>query len=723
MKKLRIAIILIVTCFACFWLLDLLFPLDTNKLHRPQSAVFYDNDGKLLNIHRSSDGFFRFHATNNEIPKNLKKSVLLFEDKWFYYHFGINPISIIRASFNNLSGKRTIGASTITMQVARMMHKKKRTILNKIIEMFNALQLEWHYSKDEILQMYLNLAPYGGNIEGVKTAAWFYFKNSLPNLSLSQIALLTTIPQNPNKNRLDRQKNIIKKRNHIINIMHKNNLIDNSQKKRAKLEPIRSRRYKIPLKAKHFCLRLNKEGKVQTNLDLALQEFVQQSLFIALDKLHDKNVKNASAIVIDNENMHTKAYLGSHSFKADDGQNDGLKMIRNVGSTLKPFIYALALDDGIITPKRIVYDLPISIKEYSPKNYNKHFFGQITAQNALSLSLNIPFVRLNMFLGKNSLYELLQKAQISSVDKKKQYYSNAIALGSVSISPLDIAHLYTSLANGGVLKPLDLKDNNQTIRLFSPQAAWLTTKALQESTRPEMSSSWEFAKNSFFLAFKTGTSAKHIDLYTIGFSKQYTVAVWMGNFDASPTKHLSGLQTASKVVLAIFRYLNDVDPLTNFYQPQGLHEKTICADAIKRKKCKNFVLDYVIDKSTPKNHCGVLTKEVFAYLKSTNKLSSISELFFNPCYEKWKKQKPILSSPYDGTDLSLPRKELFQKVLVKCYSFKKDEKIYYWVDDGDLISAKSGEDYFVKIPLGSHVINCLDSSSSLTKSRIFIKEE
>jgi len=197
----RIILIIIFLLSSLFLGVDHLVPLDIQKIDKQLSTRIYDKDGNLLRIKLSKDGYWRFYASKDEIPELLKKSVLSFEDRYFYHHFGINPIAIMRALWMNAHNKRMVGASTITMQVARMMYHRDRTVGNKLVEMFNALQLEWNYSKDEILTIYLNLAPYGGNIEGVETAAWFYFKKPLSELSISEIAILTTIPKNPNTNR------------------------------------------------------------------------------------------------------------------------------------------------------------------------------------------------------------------------------------------------------------------------------------------------------------------------------------------------------------------------------------------------------------------------------------------------------------------------------------------------------------------------------------------
>ena len=226
-------------CFCAFLILDRLFPLNLEILNKPKSAILYDTNGKIVSMKIAKDDIWRFYANSDEIPQNLKQSVLFFEDRYFYRHFGVNFFSLLRAFTYNFTHNSTqrLGASTITMQVARIMNPKERTYGNKIIEIFNAFQLEFHFSKDEILTMYFNLAPYGGNIEGVKTAAYFYFGKNLNELSIAQSALLSVIPKNPNKNRLDRISNIKSHKNRLINELFKGGVINKNEQTRALNEP------------------------------------------------------------------------------------------------------------------------------------------------------------------------------------------------------------------------------------------------------------------------------------------------------------------------------------------------------------------------------------------------------------------------------------------------------------------------------------------------------
>ncbi|PID47100.1 MAG: penicillin-binding protein 1C [Proteobacteria bacterium] len=706
--------------FVIFLILDFLYPLDRDKLYRLQSQKVLTKKGEVLRMGLSRDGFWRFDVKSDELPELLKKSVILFEDRYFYYHFGVNPYSILRAFFHNLTGKKTIGASTLSMQIARMMKRKKRSYKNKIIEIFNAFQLEWHFSKDEILLFYLNLAPYGGNIEGIGAASYFYFKSKPKDLTIAQIALLTTIPKNPNLNRLDSQKNLHAKRRKVLSLMYKNHLISKSQNLRSRIEPIIKKRFKAPFYAPQYTnIALKNKAKI-VNLDLQIQLFLEKTLKKASNALKKFDVKNAAAVLIDNENMNVIAYVGSKDFKSPLGQNDGVRAVRSPGSTLKPFIYALALENGLITPKQNVFDLPLYAGFYEPENFDKKFMGLVRAEEALQYSLNIPAVELNMFLENKSLYEMLKTAQISSLDKSKEFYGHSLALGGFGISLLELTHLYTAFSNKGRILPLRVggKLVDKNISIMSKESAYLVSEILSQGIRSRFSEFWESMENMPKIGFKTGTSADSKDLYTIGFSKKYTLGVWMGNFDGSKTKDLTGLDTASEVVFELFSYLNSKKQLQWLEKPKNIQKSLVCLDAIKKNTCKNKDYDFTIKGVGRKYPCKRLRGQVLAFLMKEKMITSINDFSRHICYPRWIEKKPALISPYDGAEIFMDKE---RKIMLKCFSFSDDDTIYFSIDDGDLIESKSSQEVFVKMQKGSHKVSCLDANSKKSTNHIIIK--
>ena len=711
-----------------FRLTDILFPLDKDRLTKPHSISIYDRNHHLLRLKLSSDGFWRFQAKTDEIPKRLKQSVIVFEDKYFYHHFGVNPFSILRALFHNLTHKHIIGASTLTMQVSRMMYQRERTLSNKLIEIFNALQLEYHYSKDEILRYYFNLAPYGGNIEGVKSAAMFYFQKPLRELSISQIALLTAIPKNPNANRPTKQKNLSLYRDKILVKLLKHRVITKEQYTRAKSESIAVKLLHTPFHAPHFTNQIKSNAQeINTTLDLSLQRFTLSRLRQQIKHLEAYDVHNSAAIIIENMTMQILAYVGSSDFfnTHNQGQNNGITMIRTPGSTLKPFIYARAFDSGFITPNQQLYDTDLFLQGYAPKNFNKHFTGRISAKEALQYSLNIPAVSLNHLLKEKSLYELLKLANIRSIDHPKAYYGDAIALGGCGISLMDLSLLYTALANGGLKKNASYTfETKQTkkIRLFSKESTYLVSDILADATRTTLSNYWESTQNMPKVAFKTGTSASAKDLLTIGYTPKYTVGVWFGNFDGHKTKDLTGLKSASQVVLDIFEHLNQQKRLLWFRKPKKIITQKRCVDAIIQKECQTKIYDQLIKGITPSLPCELIRPEIIAFLIKSRQITSLDELQTNRCYPTWKAYNPIITTPANKATITqnhLLPKEL-NKLKFNCYSFEQNQTIYWLIDTQKQIKTTSGKPLYLYLPEGKHEIGCLDQSAKLTIHKLDI---
>ena len=994
MKFLKFIVKIALFCafaFAVFLILDALYPLNLDMLNKQKSRILYDRNGEILNMQISDDQIWRFYASADEIPLRLKQSAIYFEDRYFYYHFGVNPASILRAATYNFTQNFTkksegnverVGASTITMQVARMMRPKQRSYKNKIIEIFNAFQLEWHFSKDEILGMYFNLVPYGGNIEGVKTAAYFYFKKDLRELSNAQIALLSVIPKNPNKNRLDRRSNINALKNRLISQLREGGVISQSEYERALAEPFSPRRYAAPNYAPHYALlafnnykmqnftakddvnftqnleqdgapgattgqvgpsarraaaeaelnfsdaasaessftaaesgkpnlsgsvsaqvgvdskemnpkeadfktdapkslnlggtnlnlneregaesqagvkpnepkstksnerkganlderrdfidathpsqnsqnqqslnlngqrgaayspqnfsadansnkrqteyppqntsadiNLNKrqnvvgtahphqnsqnpqnlnlnsrqdtahlpqnsqadansserpsvnfsvqtdfvsdasaqthfassnanaqtdstpgakiqtnsisgaksranfasdtkvqinsdlnakarensanskasaqskeqtalaqelarlnEGKIYSSLDLKTQIALEGFLKSEILSLRDKGVRNGAAVLIDNESMSVIAYVGSHDFSANEGQNDGVRSQKNVGSTLKPFIYAKALEHGLITPSKKLIDAPITFAGYVPRNYNQGFLGAVSATDALSLSLNIPAVKLNLMLGDDGLYEMLSGVHLAEFSK--DYYGAGIALGSISMSLMDLARLYSAFANGGKLRKLEIagaKIGDDT-KILTPQSAYIVTQMLRNAPRSYLGSVWQNTLNAPPLMFKTGTSADARDLYTVALTPKFTLGVWLGNFDGSKTRDLSGGVSAAKVAFNMFAFLDKSSMLgeAEFARPAGVSFRRVCTDAYREKECAQSAEDLTIDGVEPNEECEIYgTSELFYLLK--HGLVDPQKVRAGRCAAKFAAVKPVLN--------------------------------------------------------------------------------
>ena len=715
-KFLKFLALFLALLVAIFLIFDQIYPLNLEALKKDEAKILLDKNGNIINMKLSSDGIWRFHEQS--FPNSLKQCVVLFEDRYFYYHFGVNFASIFRAFFHNLRSDNRIGASTITMQVARMLEPNERSYKNKIREIFRAFQLELHFSKDEILNLYLNLAPYGGNIEGAKAASFFYFGKELNELSYAQAALLSTIPKNPNKNRLDRVSNINALKNRVIKMLYKANLIDLSAFKRAQAEPFKNVRIRAVVNASDYANVAFKNQISKASLDLNLQKDMLKILKDAMFSLKAKNANNAAAVVIDNKKMSVVAFIGSHDERARDGKNSALNMKRNTGSTLKPFIYSLALDSGLITPNSQLIDTQIYLNEYVPKNFSNDFLGLVSAKDALNFSLNIPVINLDLKLKDNSLYELLEKVNL--VDENKEFYGSSIVLGSAEMSLIDLAHLYTIYANGGVFMPLEFagknyKNEDKNITLISPQSAYLTAKMMSEASRSYLKNAWQYAQNTPKIAFKTGTSANSRDLYAIGVDEDYTIAVWVGNFNAEKTDKLTGLNDVSKIVFDMFKITAQRQNLEFMSEPEGIEKVPTCLDAFSYETCKKTALDDRIVGVTLQDKCESLRGEELEFLIKNGFLDK-DEVKNSPCAEVFKDKKPVFAYPYDGEEIVTD--ENVTQIMLKCYAFLGDE-IYLKVDDLNFSKIENASEKRLDLTLGEHTLKCLDQNSN--QSEITIK--
>ncbi|MBF0897438.1 MAG: penicillin-binding protein 1C [Campylobacter concisus] len=715
-KFLKFLALFLALMVAIFLILDQIYPLNLDALKKDEAKILLDKNGEIINMKLSSDGIWRFHEQS--FPNSLKQCVVLFEDRYFYYHFGVNFASIFRAFFHNLRSDNRIGASTITMQVARMLEPSDRSYKNKIREIFRAFQLELHFSKDEILNLYLNLAPYGGNIEGAKAASFFYFGKELNELSYAQAALLSTIPKNPNKNRLDRVSNINALKNRVIKMLYKANLIDLSAFKRAQAEPFKNVRIRAVVNASDYANVAFKNQISKASLDLNLQKNMLKILKDAMFSLKAKNANNAAAVVIDNKKMSVVAFIGSHDERARDGKNSALNMKRNTGSTLKPFIYSLALDSGLITPNSQLIDTQIYLNEYVPKNFSNDFLGLVSAKDALNFSLNIPVINLDLKLKDNSLYELLEKVNL--VDENKEFYGSSIVLGSAEMSLIDLAHLYTIYANGGVYRPLEFagknyKNEDKNITLISPQSAYLTAKMMSEASRSYLKNAWQYAQNTPKIAFKTGTSANSRDLYAIGVDEDYTIAVWVGNFNAEKTDKLTGLNDVSKIVFDMFKLIAQKRNLSFMSEPEGIEKVPTCLDAFSYETCKKTALDDRIVGVKLQDKCESLRGEELEFLIKNGFLDK-NEVKNSPCAEVFKDKKPVFAYPYNGEEIVTD--ENVTQIVLKCYAFLGDE-IYLKVDDLNFSKIENASEKRLDLTLGEHTLKCLDQNSN--QSEITIK--
>src|SRR5688572_6128974 len=450
LKKLGLG--LVTLCFV-FFLLNWIFPLP-DKIE--YSTVITDNRGEIINAYLTRDQKWRMKTELDEISPLLRKTIIAKEDKYFYRHPGVNPFAVARALFKNIFRlKRTSGASTITMQVARALEPRKRNIPGKLAEMFRAFQLELKYSKNEILQMYLNLVPYGGNIEGVKSASLLYFKKNPDHLSLAEITALSIIPNKPSSLVMGRNNDlIVTARNRWLKKFAADKIFTEKEIEDALSEPLTATRGTVPHFAPHLSYKLKQRGGdiIKTNLNLNTQLKIEKLVedYVRAQRL--RNIKNAAVVIIDNKTHKIVTYVGSSSFTdtSDGGQVNGAAAVRQPGSVLKPLLYALCIDEGLLSPKMIVSDVAVNYDGYTPENYDRKFNGHVTVEHALEHSLNIPAVKSLRMLGKDNLVQKLANCNFNQIQKDRNKLGLSMVLGGCGTTLEELTGLFSAFANDGV---------------------------------------------------------------------------------------------------------------------------------------------------------------------------------------------------------------------------------------------------------------------------------
>ena len=539
------------------------------------SAAVEDRNGRLLRLALADDERYRLRLSLENIAQAAIDATLLYEDQYFPFHPGFNPGALIRAAWSTyVQHDRVIGGSTITMQLVRLRFSlDTRTVGGKLLQIGKAIQFERHYSKDEILEAYLNLAPYGGNIEGIGTAALIYFDKPASSLSLAEALALAVIAQNPAR------RNPATPRGYTEMNAARGRLLEMWADKfglpdvaRGQFElPLAVRATsKLPYLAPHFSRdvlagTLQHAGMKTTTLNWSMQEILENHIANYTDRRRPVGINNASAMLIDYRTMEILASVGSSNFFNDQihGQVNGTHAKRSPGSTLKPFVYGLAIDRSIIHPMSLLKDAPKRFAAYTPENFDRGFMGPIVAQDALIYSRNVPAIELLSRVGYDTFHDFLIDANVSKL-KSPEFYGLAMILGGNELTMAELVRLYAMLANGGLLKPLisvKVRESSRPHRrLLSPEASFLVLDMLRKNPRPD-SVGFDTIGPRSSIAWKTGTSFAFRDAWTVGVFGPYVLAVWVGNFDGSSNPAFVGAQAAAPLFFAI------ADSL-----PVGLHE-------------------------------------------------------------------------------------------------------------------------------------------------------
>ena len=751
--------------FFLFFLMNIVFPL-RNNISYSQQVVSSDNT--LMYAFLSDDDKWRMLSESNEISPQLRKAIIYKEDRYFNYHFGVNPFAVVRAAFNNVVyQRRTSGASTITMQVARLLYPKQRTYLNKFVEMFRAFQIEWTYSKDEILNLYFNLVPYGGNIEGIKAASLIYFGRKPDKMSLAQVVTLTIVPNRPSTlNPRSNSGELIIARNKWLNKMKADKLFPDDQINDALNEPIDAKRAELPKLAPHFSLRMHRQYPdlpiVHTTINLHHQQQLNSIAEKYSKRLFGYGIYNASVFIINNRTHNVEAYLGSADFsdQLHNGQVDGITAVRSPGSTLKPLVYSIAFDDGLLTPKCKIADVPVNFDGYTPENYNSKFNGSVSVEYALSNSLNIPAVKTLNLIGIKSLTDKMKLAGFGQVLHSEGSIGLSVVLGGCGVRLEEMTNMFSAFAEDGFyFRPHYLKADttNVPIRLISPSAAFMTADILSQVNRPEMPA--DVAGSALHIpkiAWKTGTSYGRRDAWSIGFNSDYTIGVWVGNFTGQGVPELTGAEMATPLLFELFNTIDYNSSKSRLIPPKELDFRLVCSETglLPEESCVNRIVDYYIPQVSSVRRCDHLKKvfikpdstisyctscvppngyitadypnlepDILSYYESEH-ISYRKIPPHNPkCERLLEGHVPHITSLIDKKEYTVERNEKNPPQLLLAATVSNDvDQIYWYINDRFYKTASSGEDIFFIPEKGKIKISCSDDKGRNSNLEIVVKD-
>lgn len=560
---------------------------NTEKIFEDRYSVsVLDNNGKIIGVYLNKDEQWHLKSAD-EIPEKLKRAVMVFEDKNFYSHKGVDFSAVVRAVKDNIFEKRRTGASTITMQAVKMAQPKERSYFNKYLEIVHAFKLEKYYKKDEILKMYLNNAPYGGNIVGYKTASYVYFRKSTKELTWSEAALLAVLPNSPGLMNVEKNREkLIEKRNFLLKKLYEKNFINERQYRISLKEPVPDKRYSFPVLAPHLARRLVNENKdkkiIKSTIDSEIQKKTEKAVKDYSEFLKLSGINNTAVLIINNKNYEVTAYAGSQDFYdfENNGQVDGITAKRSPGSLLKPFLYAKVIDEGIAAPQSKIPDIPLYFSNFSPQNANKKYYGMVEMRDALIKSLNIPFVELLKDYGEDKFFYFL-KDILNFEDRNPERYGLSLILGTKEFTMEEIGILYSGLANYGNFKNLKYTEESteEGRQLLTKGASYLTLTTMRELERPGME---KFYREKNPVSWKTGTSHGRRDGWAAGVTPEWTVVVWTGNFTGEGNPNLTGVYTGGNLLFNILKILPKTEK--EFVMPSDLEKIKVDSETGYRLK-------------------------------------------------------------------------------------------------------------------------------------------
>lgn len=745
----------------------------------PSSTLLESRDGRLLSAIIAEDMQWRF-PEQKQVPQKFSICIQEFEDRYFKYHLGVNPLAIGRALYQNIrAGKRVSGASTISMQTIRLSRKgKPRTIGQKIIESLLAIRLEMEYSKEEILALYSSHAPFGGNVVGLDAAAWRYYGRPANDLSWSEAATLAVLPNAPSLIFPGRNKDKLRqKRNRLLKRLLSEKYIDSTTYDLSCLEPLPDKPHNIPQNAMHLlnrCLKNGQKGKrIQSTVDYHMQKQINKLAQHHHKRLSNNGIQNISALIINNSTNEVAAYIGNVADQNEEygGMVDIITSPRSTGSILKPFLYAGMIDEGKLLPNALVSDVPAIYGNYRPLNYNHQYTGALPASQALSRSLNVPAVHMLSKYGVPRFHQKLRNLGLSTLRFRPDHYGLSLILGGAEATLWDLTNAYSLLAKTLLYTNKDSADlqsvfhqarynkNEKTGSLihstlpYEASSVWWTLEAIQSTNRPSAQAGWKSFYSSPVVAWKTGTSHGNRDAWAIGITPEYTIGIWAGNADGEGRTNLTGIKAAAPFLFHIFDILKPVNwfeiPLGHMQKIEvcersGFKASPLCPETkhimvnsrAHRSKACPFHKIIHLDKTKqfrvttaceePKD---IVTKKWFVlptlmekYYKSRNPFYKVLPPFKEGCQKQNTNVLDIIY-PENHAEIMLPRDMNKEKkqVIFKAAHRNEEVELFWFIDHYFITKTKHFHEVSVGPEVGNHTLTITDEYGNSISRKFVIK--
>jgi penicillin-binding protein 1C len=751
------------------------------KFKSPLSTVVEARDGSLLGARIAGDGQWRF-PSSGKVPEKFEKALLTFEDRYFFYHPGVNPVAILRAFSDNIKAKKIVsGGSTITMQVARLSGgNRPRTYGSKILEILQALKLEIFRSKEKILEMYASNAPFGGNIVGLEAAAWRYTGKSPDDITWAEAAALAVLPNSPSLVFPGRNQEILEeRRNELLGQLYKKEYFDSLTLLLALDEPLPGEPKPLPSKAPHltdlFYLRSRGE-RIRTTIDPALQARAVDIINLHQKELAGNFIFNSAALIVDVPTGEVLVYVGNSTnegLSSHGGDVDIIRSLRSTGSILKPLLYAAMQESGELLPNTLIADIPTRFPGFAPKNFDQSFSGAVPAGSALSQSLNIPAVGMLQKYTPERFLELLNNTGFTTFNKPADHYGLSLILGGGETSLWELTGVYASLSRilkrfnnekkyikGDYHPPLLIttsNDFNETVEETHPPlsaaAIWLTYEALRRVNRPETETGWQYFASTPEIAWKTGTSFGFRDAWAVGTTPGYVIGVWAGNADGEGRPGLTGISSAAPILFDLAGILKTAEWFTPPYEEMtnvrvcsqsgcragpdcpATEEISICINGLRSEACPYHRIIH-LDKTSTKQVTADCVPASEIISKPWFVLPPAMEYFYRQKHPEYKplppfamgciegKSLPVMEFiyPTGGIKIFIPRDHTGEltRIIAEVVHRNPSKKIFWHLDDQYITTTRFIHQTEILAGAGNHVLTLVDEDGNTIKCSFLI---